>query len=346
MTSARKAPLRADAAAAAAGVPGLVIRRYRGEADIPEMVRVSNAELTTDGSTERRTVDALTAEWRHASEQFDPRSDLHLAELDGVLVAVGQVEWIDTTDGLREYRTGGNVDPAFRRRGIGRALHRANVARLREIAAGHDTERSRFLGLWTNQKAPGAVALAASEGFSPVRWFFEMERPGIDRDLPEVPPLPDGLVVRPIGREHAWQLWEADVEAFQDHWGGFDASEAAFRRWIERPEWKPELFVVAWDGDEIAGAVVNSIYVEENHALGVKRGWLDSVFTRRAWRKRGLARALIARSLHLLAAQGLDNAALGVDADNPSGALGLYESFGFRVMERGQAWRRPMEDAS
>jgi ribosomal protein S18 acetylase RimI-like enzyme len=61
---------------------------------------------------------------------------------------------------------------------------------------------------------------------------------------------------------------------------------------------------------------------------------------------RGLARALIARSLHLLAAEGLDTAALGVDADNPSGALGLYESFGFAVAERGAAWRKPMGDAA
>jgi mycothiol synthase len=136
------------------------------------------------------------------------------------------------------------------------------------------------------------------------------------------------------------------VEAFQDHWGGFDASEASFRRWIERPEWNPELFVVAWDGGEIAGGVVNAIFPEENEALGLNRGWLESVFTRRRWRKRGLARALIARSLHVLATRGLNAAALGVDADNPSGALGLYESFGFSVIHRGQAWRRPMEDAS
>lgn len=338
--------MRTDAAARAAEIPGLVIRRYRGEGDIPEMVRVANAELATDGSTMRRTVEASIAEYRHASEQFDAAGDLHLAEVDGVLVAHGQVEWVDTTDGLREYRTGGYVDPAWRRRGIGRALLRANVARLREIATGHDTDRPRVLGLWTNSEAHGAIALAASEGFAPIRWFFEMERPAIARDLPEIPPMPEGLEVRPVGRDEAWQLWEADMEAFKDHWGGFDASEASFRRWIERPEWNPELFVVAWDGDEIAGAVINAIFPEENEALGVSRGWLESVFTRRRWRKRGLARALIARSLYVLAAQGLDAAALGVDADNPSGALGLYESFGFRVIHRGQAWRRPMEARS
>jgi ribosomal protein S18 acetylase RimI-like enzyme len=77
----------------------------------------------------------------------------------------------------------------------------------------------------------------------------------------------------------------------------------------------------------------------------VRRGWLDSVFTRRAWRRRGLARALIVRSLHLLRERGLDVAALGVDADNPSGAFGLYESVGFHTTERFTSWRRPLEVA-
>jgi ribosomal protein S18 acetylase RimI-like enzyme len=77
--------------------------------------------------------------------------------------------------------------------------------------------------------------------------------------------------------------------------------------------------------------------------LGISRGWLDGVFTRRAWRRRGLARALIVRSLHLLQERGLETAALGVDADNPSGAFGLYESAGFHPTERFVSFRKPME---
>lgn len=99
---------------------------------------------------------------------------------------------------------------------------------------------------------------------------------------------------------------------------------------------------MAWDGEEVAGAVLNVIYAEENEALGRRRGWLDSVFTRRAWRRRGLARALIVRSLHVLRDRGMDVAALGVDADNPSGAFGLYESAGFAPTERFISWRKPM----
>ncbi|MDQ3346144.1 MAG: GNAT family N-acetyltransferase, partial [Chloroflexota bacterium] len=84
-------------------------------------------------------------------------------------------------------------------------------------------------------------------------------------------------------------------------------------------------------------------FAEENDELGLRRGWLESVFTRRQWRGRGLARALIGRSINLLAERGMDTAALGVDADNPSGALGLYKSCCFVVTERGSAWRKPLE---
>ena len=344
MTTSREVPLHADAT----GVPGLIIRGYRprGE-DIPEMVRVANAELAMDGSTERRTsggpdrrvaprVRALRSEPTFTSRKLTECS----WRTGGWSGSIPPTACASTAPVAMSIRRGGGAAS------VAGCTVPACGAAARHRRRPRSTERPRFLGLWTNQQAAGALALAASEGFVPVRWFFEMERPGLDRDLPELPPMPDGLEVRPITPDKEWQLWLADTEAFQDHWGGFDASEAAFRRWVEGPHWQRELCVVAWDGDEIAGGVVNTIYAEENEALGVKRGRLDSVFTRRAWRKRGLARALIARSLHLLAAQGLDNAALGVDADNPSGALGLYESFGFRVMQRGQAWRRPLEDAS
>jgi mycothiol synthase len=337
---------RTDAAATAAGVPGLRLRPYAGVGDLADFVRVTNSEYAADGIRAWITVDEMAAVFGHPSEAFDAARDVILAEVDGRVVGVGRAGWIDATDGVREYGTRGAVEPAFRRRGIGRALHRANVANMRRVAAAHDVTRPKVLGTWTSDETVGAGRLAESEGFSAVRWFFSMERPGLDRDLPGIPPLADGIEVRAVTREQARAIWEADHDAFQDHWGGWDTSDASFHRWADGPEWQPDNFVVAWDGDEVAAAVLNVIYPEENERLGIRRGWLESVFTRRAWRNRGLAKALIARSLHLLAQRGLNTAALGVDADNPSGALRLYESFGFVVFERGTAWRKPLEAAS
>jgi len=159
----------------------------------------------------------------------------------------------------------------------------------------------------------------------------------------EVPPLPEGIEVRPVTREDAHKLWLADHEAFLDHWGGSDSSDSAFNKWVEESTFDPALHVVAYDGDEIAGAVINAIYPEANAKLGVLHGWLDSVFTRRQWRRRGLARVLVARSLVALRDRGMTEGILGVDADNETGALGVYTDNGFYVTERFTAYRRPFE---
>jgi len=332
------------AAAAAEHIPGLVIRPYAGPADHAHVARLANAEYEADGVRGRTSVPEMDAWLAHASEGFDPARDMRFAELDGRPVAVAWPDWVDTTDGLREYRSRGYVHPDARRRGIGTALFAGGLDRILAMAAGHDTDRPKVVGTFSADQSVGAPLLARRFGMEPVRWFFDMERPLLG-DLPSAPDLPDGLEVRPVTADDAKAIWLADHDAFLDHWGGHDPSEANFLRWRESPEFDPPIMVVAYDGDEIAGAVLNAIYPEENAELGILRGWLDSVFTRRAWRRRGLARALIVRSLHLLREQGMEIAALGVDADNPSGALGLYESVGFAVTERMTAWRRPLEAA-
>ncbi len=334
--------MKTDTAADAAHIPGLVVRPYVGEADLPEVARIQSAEWAADGVSERASVDQLRAWWGNPSEQFDPARDVDIIEIHGRVVAVTQRDWTDTTDGVREYRGRGWIEPEHRRRGIGRMLVARNEAVRRSLAATHDTHRPLVLGMGGPESNVGAQTLARAFGYEPERWFTDMERP-LGGDLPDVPPMPDGLEVRPASADQSRQIWEADHEAFRDHWGGWDPSDASYRRWVESPEFQPDLMLVAWDGDDIAGAVLNAVYAEENEELGISRGWLDSVFTRRAWRRRGLARALIVRSLHLLRDGGLATAALGVDGDNPSGAFGLYESVGFQPTKRFVAWRKPME---
>jgi len=334
-----------DTAATAVDLDRLIIRPYAGEDDLPEIVRVSNSDMALDQLRVVFTLGDVAPGYRNPSQSFDAARDVLMAVLDGAVVGTVKIDWVDNTDGTREYRSRGYVDAPWRRRGIGRQLLHAADRLIRERAAEHDTDRPRLQGMWADDRQAGRRALAESEGYTAVRWFFEMERPRIDLEPADVPPMPDGLEVRPVTVDDAPAIWAADHDAFQDHWGGWDDSEAAMRRWTESPEFRPELFVVAFDGDEIAGAVLNGIYPEENEQLGLRRGWLDSVFTRRPWRGRGLARALIGRSIKLLAERGMDTAALGVDADNPSGALGLYRSCGFEVVDGGAAWRKPLEVA-
>ncbi len=318
----------------------LRLRPYGGEADLVEIVRIENAEAEADRMPERVGLEQLAARFAHPNDKFDPQRDVTIAEVDGRPVAVAFRDWAETTDGLREYRINGAVEPAWRRRGIGSALLAENERRARELAAGATSALQPVLGSWTGETQPAAEALLRDGGFSAVRWFFDMTRPSLE-DVPDVP-LPAGLEIRPVTMANVRTVWAADVEAFRDHWGGFDGSETMLQRWLDSPATDLSLWVVAFDGEEVAGGIVNAIDVAENEALGVRRGWLGSVFTRRPWRRRGVASALITRSLELLRERGMSSAALGVDAENPSGALGLYERMGFVVSYRSTAWRKPL----
>lgn len=321
----------------------LTFRPWRGAPDAEEMARVSNAANRAEGVEQHNTREGLMNWFGHPDEHADAARDLIIVEHDGTVVGYGWHSWADTSDELREHRLGGYVDPDWTGRGIGRRLQGWLEARARESAAEHPTDRPVVFGSWADDQRLAKRALLEHLGYRMVRGFFEMRRDDLDRV--EVPPMPVGLEVRPIPTDRASmrRLFDADSEAFRDHWGGWVANDATFQEWLDEPNADPGLYVVAWDGDEIAGAVINHIPRADNEAFGFKRGWLESVFVRRPWRRRGLAAALVTRSLVVLREAGADHAMLGVDAENPTGAVGVYERAGFRVAKRSWAYRRPME---
>ena len=337
-------PLTDEPMADTAGLPaGVAMRPFAGDEDLKVFVQIANAANAEDHVEERTSFEALQNWVGHPSRTFDADQDLTVVTVDDVPIAYGWTTWVDSSDGVRDYSTRGHVHPAWRRRGIGTAILRRNEARLRGLAAEHATDRPRFYSAFAPDSRLGAVALLKEQGYQPVRYFFDMVRPTLDHL--EVPGLPEGLEYRQVaGRDGMRQLFDADVEAFLDHWGGFDATDEAFEQYFTDPDYQdPELFVVAWEGDQIAGAVVNVINERENAELDRRRGLLDSVFVRRPWRGRGLGHALVMRSLELLRDRGMTSAWLGVDAENPNGALRLYEKAGFAVDTRAAAYRKPME---
>jgi ribosomal protein S18 acetylase RimI-like enzyme len=98
----------------------------------------------------------------------------------------------------------------------------------------------------------------------------------------------------------------------------------------------PELSSIAFDGDEIAG------YVLGYRDADPTRLYIGQVGARRPWRRRGLAAALLSQVLHSARAAGKDFASLGVDADSPTGAVGVYERVGFTVEARAVTYSRTL----
>lgn len=170
-----------------------------------------------------------------------------------------------------------------------------------------------------------------------------MVRPTLD-DLPQFP-LPEGVEVRPVLPEHYRAIWEASNEAFQDHWGFFPPTEADYQEWLnDKNLFQPDLWQIAWDVEtnQIAGQVRTFIAHALNEKYGRKRGYTEFISVRRPWRKRGLARALIALSLQTQKAHGMTESMLGVDSENLSGATRIYEACGFRVVKRNAIYRKDL----
>jgi mycothiol synthase len=317
-------------------IPGLRFRMWRDETDWEPMAEVMRATCRADGVPWVPTAEELRIE-HDGYPGVGPAQDIVLAEVDGRIVAVAEVDRV-VRDDQPMYEVSCHVEPAFRRRRIGAALHAWNIRRSHERAAHTEPGQPVTVQVHVEEGEVGNTALVVSRGFESVRRFYLMRR---DLTAPIVAaPLPDGLEIRIVRPDQHRRIWEAENEAFRDHWGHREPTEHGFDRTYRRKELDTDLWVVAWDGDQIAGVVQNWIWPEENAALGVARGWLESVSVRRPWRRRGLGRALTARSLERLRAASMTEAMLGVDATNPTGALGVYESNGFEVYRRELTYRR------
>jgi mycothiol synthase len=319
-------------------IAGLQFRTFHPDRDYEGLVALIREAHLADGVDWIPTVENLRTEHEHGGE-FDPRRDLLLALVDDTVVGASETN-VRTRELGPSHHVEGWVSPAFRRRGLGRALLHWAEARAREVALVDGRTGERSLGSWPDEAQAGAVALYESEGYAIVRYGFMMVR-DLTEPIPELP-LPDGLELRPVEPVDHRRIWDADVEAFRDHWDPGERTDADFEGWFASPELDTGLWRVAWDGDEVAGSVMNFIYPAENETLGQQRGWLDHVSVRRPWRRRGLASALIAASMRALRDVGMTDAALGVDAENPSGALRVYENLGFRRTRTGVAYRKAM----
>lgn len=220
--------------------------------------------------------------------------------------------------------------PDWRRRGIGRQLVEWAEARSRELreqgVVGEPGAIHEMSG-GTDENNTASSAFAEAIGYRRIRYSFEMRR-DLSTPLPDAP-LPPGLELRPVVMSDLRRIFDANAEAFMDHWEAAVRTDDDFRHWVEDPDLDISLWRVAWDGDEVAGVSVNTIYTEENEELGIKVGWLDRVSVRRPWRRKGVGAAVIAASLHAFRDRGMVEASLGVDAENPTGALALYERLGF-----------------
>jgi ribosomal protein S18 acetylase RimI-like enzyme len=145
--------------------------------------------------------------------------------------------------------------------------------------------------------------------------------------------------------EHYRAIFDAHMEALRGHWGIAPARPGDFERWTTLRTFQPHLWQVAWhvETNQVAGQVKPWIDTEQNATQDRKRGYTEFISVGAPWRRRGIARALVVRALRAQRDAGMNETALGVDADNPHEAARLYEACGFRTTERNAAWRKPVD---
>ncbi|HSR48018.1 MAG TPA: GNAT family N-acetyltransferase [Anaerolineales bacterium] len=309
---------------------GLRFRTCAGLDDYEPMLAVYTACAEVDGLVERMTVADMANFVEHPIAR-DSVDDLVLAEVAGRIVGYAWVNHRREAGGDEVHGHRGYVHPAWRRRGIGTALAGFACERAFATPVAGDPDSPRLLRTFMLETEREGHALFRRLGYAPIRYAFNMVR-DLTRPIPDLP-LPAGLEIRPAVKADFRRIWEAEREAFQDAWGYFPWPEEAFQRFATYPHYDPDLWRVAWDGAEVAGGVLNFVNEEENAAFGRRRGYTEDIFVRRPWRRRGLASALIARSLQALRELRLDEAALAVDAESPTGALNLYTRMGYTTAQ-------------
>lgn len=320
----------------APAIEGLRFRAFDPARDYPDLALITQRQLLADQVPYLPSEASIRNQYDNMAG-FEPARDAIVAEIAGRVVAMGAVVR-SVRDGATHFMFDCALDPAVRRHGIGRAILEWQEARSRERLLEQPAEGAVSLMSWLDDTQTGALAMLAGAGYEQVRFGFTMLRQLAD-PIPDIA-LPAPLEVRPVRETDHRRIFEAENEAFRDHWNHREQEESDFVATFSQPDIDTSLWRVAWDGDEVASVVMNFIYPEENERLGVQRGWLERISTRRPWRRRGVASALIAESLRLFRDRGLTDAGLGVDGENPNGALGLYEGLGFRKHQMGIAHRK------
>lgn len=261
--------------------------------------------------------------WQWNSPGVNVERDLRIVEspVHGIL---GYAE-LETFEPWTQLGVDGYVHPDHTGLGIGATLadwaERRAAEEARKAAPGEKVVLRH--SLWVEDT--DSRAFLESRGWKTCRWFYWMLI-DLHDDMPEPAPVP-GIEFRSMrpGEERA--AWAADNDAFHDHWGFVpEPFEEWLHHHLRREDSDPGLLLLAMDGDNIAGCAMNFPKREED----AEKGWVQFLGVRPPWRRRGIALALLQHSFRALRERGCKRVGLGVDAENPNGAVALYEKAGMR----------------
>jgi len=181
--------------------------------------------------------------------------------------------------------------------------------------------------LWGYSSAEDASLndLFEGTGYRRARHSFRMQI-DLDGDQPAVE-WPDGISVRTVREGEERRVYDAQMASFADTWMFAPDPYESWLHWmVETPSFDRSLWFIAEDGGEIAGVSLSRT-PENEPGLG----WVNILGVLPEFRHQGLGQALLRHTFAEFANRGFAAVGLGVDAENPTGAVRLYERAGMHV---------------
>ncbi len=314
------------------------MRSYAGEADLPAIVALFNACEAVDRLGNSISVDELRQE--HADPDWDLARDLRLwQDTSNRLLGIGAVRVMppgDDHSGFLRF----NIHPEARGTALEAQIFAWVEQRMREVAH----ERGVCVNLRASARADHKyrVSLLEQHGFTSDRAFYRMTR-SLAEPIPKAQ-FPVGFSVRHVDSDRDAEAWVAMFnESFIDHWNHHPLTIEQFKHYRTKQDYNPELdrIAIAADGT-FAAFCTGYIHQKDNQRSGRNEGWIHALGSRRGFRRLGLGRAMLLSGLEQLKAIGVETALLGVDSENPSGAVRLYESVGFSKLHTSIAYSKPL----
>jgi mycothiol synthase len=233
------------------------------------------------------------------------------------------------------------IHPDYRNRGIENTLLRLTEERARQHIVEAPAHARVTLNSWLSHNDRFLPTLFERTGYSMIRshWRMRIEM----NEAPPAPELPEHVTIRTfVPEQDARAVFEADDEAFKDHWGYLPDTYEHWEYWtIKREGFDPSLWFLAVEGNEIAGIALCQYENGE--------GWVGALAVRRPWRKHGLGLALLRQAFGEFYRRGTHIVGLGVDAQNLTGATRLYTRAGMHVALQHDTYQkelRPGEELS
>ena len=150
---------------------------------------------------------------------------------------------------------------------------------------------------------------------------------------------PRGVSIRRAEREDLHDVSRIERDVFPQPW-----PRGAFEEFLGEPGFLVAVSDGATSGDDEEESVVGYVVADVVGNYGRRIGHVKDVAVAPAYRRRGVATALLDRALDTLAGQAVASVKLEVREHNES-AHALYEQFGFRLRRRLPEYYADGEDA-